>query len=370
MSYPTRACLQLALAVVLGSAMSSASAQQAPLPVVVTSVQPRVIADQIEALGTLQANETAVLSANLSETVSAIHFTDGQRVEEGDLLVSLTSREQKAQLAEAQAGVDVAQRQLERARQLADNRFVSPQEVDNLEREYDIARARLRAVESRLADRLIRAPFDSVVGLREISVGTLLTPGTPVATLHDDSRMKLDFSVPDLYLAKIAPGQEVVAASRAYPDRRFEGEVAVIDNEVDPVTRSIRVRAVLPNPNGLLRPGMLMAAQVASSARKALVIPEEALLPQGSQQFVMLVVDGEEGLHAEKRQVSIGQRQPGQVEILEGLEAGDRVITHGSFRVKAGQPVQIKSEHALGESVESVLSGVNRQPESAPAGQP
>ena len=242
--------------------------------------------------------------------------------------------------------------------------------MDNLEREYDIARARLRAVESRLADRLIRAPFDSVVGLRQISVGTLLTPGTAVATLHDDSRMKLDFSVAELQLSKIAPGQPVIARSRAYPGTVFEGEVSVVDNEVDPVTRSIRVRAILPNPDHLLRPGMLMTVEVAASQRQALVIPEEALLPQGGQQFVMLAVDGDAGLVAEKRQVRIGQRQPGQVEITDGLEAGERVITHGNFRVQAGQAVRVEAEQQLGESAQEVLSERRKAGGAHAAGQP
>ena len=340
-------------------------AQQPPLPVVVAVVEQTTISERIEALGTLQANETAVLSASLTETVSAVHFTDGQRVEEGDLLVSLTSREQRAQLAEAQAAVDDAERQLDRARQLVDSRFVSAQEVDNLEGQYDMARARLRAVESRLADRLIRAPFDSVIGLRQVSVGTLLTPGTAVATLHDDSRMKLDFSVPELQLSKIAPGQPVIARSRAFADREFEGEVSVVDNEVDPVTRSIRVRAILPNPERLLRPGMLMTVQVAPSQRQALVIPEEALLPQGSQQFVMLVVEGDDGPVAEKRQVQIGQRQPGQVEVFEGLQGGERVITHGNFRVQSGQAVSIEAEQQIGESAEAILSARRKAADAA-----
>ncbi|UAW99541.1 efflux RND transporter periplasmic adaptor subunit [Halopseudomonas nanhaiensis] len=370
MSYLIGSCRRIALALLAGACASVALAQQGPLPVVVAIAQQATVAERIDALGTLQANETAVLSANLTETVSAIHFTDGQRVEEGDLLVSLTSREQKAQLAEAQASVDDSRRQLERARELVDSRFVSAQEVDNLEREYDIANARLRAVESRLADRLIRAPFDSVVGLREISVGTLLSPGTAVATLHDDSSMKLDFSVPEVQLAKIAPGQSVVARSRAYPDNEFEGEVSVVDNQVDPVTRSIRVRAIVPNPDRLLRPGMLMAAQVDASQRQALVIPEEALLPQGSQQFVMLVVDADEGLVAEKRQVRIGQRQPGQVEIVEGLEGGERVITHGNFRVQSGQAVRIEAEHRIGESAEAVLSARRKAAAADAADQP
>src|SRR5690554_901802 len=220
------------------------------------------VASRIEALGTLYANETAVLAANLTETISEINFSDGQRVKAGDILVALTNREQLAQLDEARTGVADAEQQLERARQLIASKYVSRQELDDRTREFNIAKARLRAVEARLADRLIRAPFDSVVGLRQVSVGTLLTPGMAVTTLHDDSLMKLDFTVPELRLADIQPGQRIIASSRAFAEEQFEGEVAVLDNEVDLVTRSIRVRALIPNPAGLLRPGMLMKVLV------------------------------------------------------------------------------------------------------------
>lgn len=300
------------------------------------------VASRIEALGTLYANETAVLAANLTETISRIDFTDGQRVKAGDILVALTNREQLAQLDEARTSVADAERQLERARQLIAANHVSRQELDDRTREYNIAQARLRAVEARLADRLIRAPFDSVVGLRQVSVGTLLTPGMPVATLHDDSVMKLDFTVPELRLADLQPGQRVIASSRAFVDELFEGEIAVLDNEVDPVTRSIRVRALIPNANGLLRPGMLMRVLVEGEQRQALVIPEGALLPLGKQQFVMVVTERDGETVAGRLEVQIGERSAGMVEVLEGLSKDQQVITHGNFRVSPGQPIELK----------------------------
>ena len=319
-----------------------AMAQQAPMQVSAEPVREIRIASRIEALGTLHANETAVLAATLTETISQINFTDGQRVKAGDVLVALSNREQLAQLDEARTDLVDAERQLERARQLVASRYVSDQELDDRTRAHKVAIARLRAVEARLADRLIRAPFDSVVGLREVSVGTLLTPGMPVATLHDDSVMKLDFTVPELRLAQIQPGQRVIASSRAYPEDIFEGEISVLDNEVDPVTRAIRVRALIPNPDGLLRPGMLMSVMIEGDRRQALVIPEGALLPLGKQQFVMLVTERDGETVAGRVEVVLGERTAGLVEVLEGLSKDQQVITHGNFRVSPGQLIQVQ----------------------------
>lgn len=318
------------------------SAESDLLQVTVEPVREVRIASQIKALGTLYANETAVLAANLTETISEVNFNDGQRVKAGDILVALTNREQLAQLDEARTSVADAELQLQRARQLIESKYLSRQELDNRTREFNIAKARLRAVEARLADRLIRAPFDSVAGLREVSVGTLLSPGMTVATLHDDSIMKLDFSVPELNLADIRPGQPITARSRAFPEHTFEGEISVLDNEVDVVTRSIRVRALIPNEQGLLRPGMLMTVYVESEPRQALVIPEGALLPQGRQQFVMAVTERDGETVAGRLQVQIGARSAGMVEVVEGLTKDQQVITHGNFRVSPGQPVEVK----------------------------
>lgn len=326
---------------------AQAVAQPAPFQVSAEPVRELRIASRISALGTLYANETAVLAANLTETIAEVNFADGQRVKKGDVLVALTNREQLAQLDEARTAVNDAQRQLERARQLIASNHLSRQELDDRTREHNIAKARLRAVEARLADRLIRAPFDSVVGLRQVSVGTLLTPGMPVATLHDDSVMKLDFTVPELRLAQLQPGQRVVAASRAFPDEQFEGQISVLDNEVDPVTRAIRVRALMPNPDGLLRPGMLMSVLVEGEQRQALVIPEGALLPLGRQQFVMVVSEREGKTVAGRLEVTIGERSAGMVEVVEGLSEGQLVITHGNFRVSPGQPIEVKAAEEL-----------------------
>ncbi|WP_150306294.1 efflux RND transporter periplasmic adaptor subunit [Pseudomonas saliphila] len=331
-------------------------AEQEPLAVVVAEVRVWEMANQIEALGTLRASETADITANLTETVSAIHFEDGQRVDKGELLVSLTNSEQQAELSVARATLADAERQLERTRGLVERRVLPQQELENWIRDRDIARAQVQAVEARLADRQIRAPFDSVVGLREISVGTLLTPGTLVARLHDDSQMKLDFSIPEVKLSQVAPGRMVTATTRAFPDATFRGEVTALDNQVDPATRSVLVRANVPNPDGLLRPGMLMSVRLRGATREALVIPEEALLPLGSKQFVMLVNEQDGQLLTERREVVIGTREPGIVEIEQGLEAGQRVVTHGNFRVQSGQPIRIIAHQEPGESTESVLS--------------
>lgn len=346
-----------AVVVVLGVLCSGVlSAQQAPLQVIVSRVESHVLTDDIEALGTLYANETAIVTSNISEVISAVRFDDGQRLSAGDVLVELTNREQLAQLEEARVMRADAQRQLQRARQLSESQVLARQELDSREREFNLADARLKAVEARLADRIIRAPFDSVVGLRQVSVGSLLTPGMPVATLHDDAVMKLDFRLPETLIAQVVPGQQLIATTRAYPDKRFKGEVAHLDNEVDRVTRSVRVRALIDNPQRQLKPGMLMSLLLQSRERVALVIPEEALMPMGSSQFVMLAEEDGSVIRVERREVVIGKRQPGQVEVLEGLKEGQRVITHGNFRIQPGEEVRIKAELAVGESPKTILT--------------
>ena len=180
--------------------------------------------------------------------------------------------------------MDEASRQYQRVKSLANQGTAARSLLDERRRQWETARARLAAIESRLADRLVTAPFAGVVGLRNISPGALVEPGDPITTLDDDSTMKLDFAVPSIYLGSLQPGMAVVARARAYGDRPFRGEVSGVDSRVDPVTRSIVVRAVLPNPHRALKPGMLMEVELQMNPREALVIPEEALVPQGARQ--------------------------------------------------------------------------------------
>ncbi|MFU8877823.1 MAG: efflux RND transporter periplasmic adaptor subunit [Wenzhouxiangellaceae bacterium] len=326
-----------------------------PLEVIVAAVEQRRIADPIEALGTLRANESAALTSTITETISEIRFADGQRVEQGDLLVAMTNREQLADLAAARAEVREAERQFERVEELAERGQESRSLLDQRRRELDTAQARLRAVEARLGDRIITAPFDGVVGLRNVSVGSLLTPGTLVTTIIDDSVMKLDFPVPELFMARVRPGLGVRAKSRAYPDETFVGEVVSLSNEVDPVTRAFQVRAELANPERRLRPGMLMTVTLDSAPRQALLIPEEALQSRGREHFVMRVESRGSQTIASRTQVEIGERRPGEVEITRGLEAGEKVIIHGGFRLADGDPVVIRAEAGDGRSLAEIL---------------
>lgn len=319
----------------------AASAATPPTPkVIVSEVRIAHFIDSVEALGTLRATESVTLTASVTDTVSAIHFDDGDRVASGQVLVEMTSAEEDAQLEEARALKDEAYRQYRRVQSLAAQGTAAKSLLDERRREWETARARLVAIESRLADRLIRAPFAGVVGLRDLSIGTLVEPGDPITTLDDDSVMKLEFEVPSTYLASLRPGLAITATARAFPGRAFEGEVKALGSRVDPATRSIRVRAVIPNPERALKPGLLMQLELLSNPRDALVIPEEALMPLGDRQFVLLV-DAANANTVIRREISIGGRRPGEVEVLAGLAAGDRVISHGTLKVKPGQQVTI-----------------------------
>jgi membrane fusion protein, multidrug efflux system len=307
------------VAVIFFAAISPALAQKrdggtAPAPnVVVSAAKIEPFSDHVEALGTLRANETVTLTATVTQTVTAINFTDGQRVEKGHVLIEMTSGEEKAQLEQARAVAAEAKQQLERVRELAKKGASSQSLLDERQRDYNSAAARLRETESRLQNFLITAPFSGVVGLRNISVGALLQPGTKITTLDDDNVMKLDFAVPSVYLSELKIGAPVVAIAREYPDRKFTGTVASIDSQIDPVTRSIVVRAMLPNEEKLLRPGLLISVDLISNQRNAIVIPEESLIPEGKNNYVYIIDPSQTPPVAHKREVVIGTRKPGKV---------------------------------------------------------
>lgn len=329
---------------------------QAPDPeVVVQSAARDTIRNRIEALGTLRANESIRLTSNTTKTVTRLNFEDGQRVKQGQVLVEMTSAEELALLDEARTNAENAERQLNRVRSLVDQGAASQSLLDDRQREYESARARFQAIQSRLDDLRLKAPFDGVVGLRNISVGALVTPGDLITTLNDDSQMKLDFTLPAVHMRSVEKGLEITARSRGLGDRVFEGEVYSIDNQVNPVTRSIVVRALLPNDEGLLKQGLLMRVELFSREREAIVISEAALMSEGREHYVYVVEGNEGDYRAQKRTVTLGQRYPGRVEIIEGLEADERVITHGLQKVRSGQVVRIMAEESGGEPLEDLL---------------
>jgi membrane fusion protein (multidrug efflux system) len=338
-------------------AATLAPAASPPTPVITAAVRVAPFEDRIEALGTLRANESVTLTASVTETVNALHFDDGDRVQSGQVLVEMTSAEEHALLNEAKASLDEAERQYRRVQSLATQGTASKSLLDERQRESQTALARVVAIESRLADRLIKAPFAGVVGLRNISVGALVEPGDRIATLDDDAVMKLDLAVPSVHLASLVPGLGVVATARAYGERKFTGEVRSIDSRVDPVTRSVVVRVLLNNTERLLKPGMLMQVTLRQNPRQTLVIPESALMPTGRDQFLLVAKPHEGGHMAERRQIQIGSRRPGEVEVVSGLLEGELVITHGTQRVRPGETVTLRAIDEGGQALTELLHG-------------
>jgi len=348
--YPRAArCRHFGVAFLLATATGGPLLAAEPPGVTVAIVRALPLADRLEALGTLRANEAATIAAKVTATVQALHFDDGQRVAAGALLVELDHAEERARLTEAEARVAEAERQFERARTLAATGVTTAALLDERQRDLELARALRLASAARLADHLIRAPFAGVLGLRQISRGTLVTPGTPLVTLDDDRVMKLDFAVPSRYLAALRPGLALTARAAAFGARVFPGQISAIDSRVDATTRAVTVRALLDNPDFLLRPGLSLQVEVSFNPREAPTLPEAAVLHQGDVHFVLRIVGPGDAPRVERQQVEIGARLPGTVEIRAGLAPGERVVTHGQERLRPGQSVRILAATGPGE---------------------
>jgi len=326
------------------------------VPVVIGPVEQRAFVDRIEALGTARANESIVVSAQVTETVKRVAFEAGAVAEEGDVLVELTSREESAQLREARANYEEAVRQYERAARLRRDGTVSQAQLDTRTTERDAAEARLAELQARLRDRLIRAPFAGVLGMRAVSPGTLVQPGDPITTLDDIDLIKVDFSVPERFLSVIRPGLTVEATTAAYPDRRFEGVVRAVDTRLDAETRSVRMRADLPNAGHALRPGMLMAIALSANERRAYAVPEESIVPLGEKNFVFVV--GTEG-RAERLELDTGRRTGGHVEVLAGLSGDEKIVIEGGSMLFPGSAVEVIEATARSDDGEA--GGVDGQ---------
>ena len=312
-----------------------------PVTVVAESVHPQPLTVVIEALGTARANESVTLTASLNETVRRVNFEDGDYVEKGTILVELSSEEESAQLAEARANLDEARRQLVRLEDLDARGIAATSDVDLARSAAKATEARLNSVIARLDDRLIRAPFSGVLGFREVSPGTMLMAGTAITTIDDVVQIKLDFTVPETALGLMQPGGRIVARSASWGDREFDGTIRAVGSRVNPVTRAVVVRALMPNEDRALRPGMLLTVNVVTEERDALMVPERVIVQVGDDAYVYVV--GEENV-ARRQSVKLGKRQAGNVEIAAGLAPGDRVIMQGIIKLRDGAQVQLAGD--------------------------
>ncbi len=317
------------------AAQGGGGRNNAPASVTLAPVRAERISQKLEALGNARANESVDISTKISNIVTAVRFRDGERVKRGQVLVQLDDAQARADVAAAQATLTESESQYNRSRELMNTQALSKSSFDQLEGTLKANRARLGAATARLEDTVIRAPFSGRVGLRRVSVGTLISPGDVITTLDDTSVIKLDFSVPENFLASLREGLSIRATAPAFPGRTFAGSVGSIDSRVDMNTRSVTVRALLANEDGALKPGMFLNVSLANDERQALIIPEEALTPEAERQFVFVVVDGK----VTRREVRIGSRRPGSVEVLTGLTAGERVVVEGTQKVRDGSLV-------------------------------
>jgi membrane fusion protein (multidrug efflux system) len=307
-----------------------------PIPVTTVRLQSQSFADTLIAIGTVKARESVTVTAKVSEIVQTVHFDSGQEVRAGAPLITLSDRQQQAALAEAQASADEAGRLLRRQSELVQQQLIARAQVDNQRAARDVAQARVAQIRAQIADRVVRAPFSGVLGLRQVSPGALVTPGTAIATLDDISRVYVDFPLPESQLSRIGTGQRVDARAVAYPEQRFEGTVQTVDARIDPATRAVQVRADLPNPQRLLRPGMLINVEIAGAERAALLLPEIAVTQVGRDSFVFRV-DGKGSV--EQVKVTAASRRDGKVEIVEGVAIGDRIVVDGTGKLRPGNTI-------------------------------
>lgn len=334
-----RIAAALCLAVLAGCGSKNDAARPAAgeaVAVTTQVVQPTAWSDTLQALGTAKARESVTITAKVSEIIETVHFESGQQVSADAPLVTLRGQAQQAALAQAQATFAEADQLYKRQRELAAQQLVASSTLDTQRAIRDAAEARVGEMQADIGDRRVRAPFAGVLGIRQVSAGSLVTPTTTIATLDDIERMHVDFQVPEAELASLSVGDKVDATSVAYPGRHFEGEVATIDTRVDPGTRAVTVRADFINADHALRPGMLLDVNMFRPERQALVIPEIAVVQVGRDSFVYRVKADHT---VERADITSGARRAGVVEITSGLKAGDRIVVDGTGKLRPGLKV-------------------------------
>ncbi len=309
-----------------------------PVGVVVAPVRTGTVVDRAESVGTVRARDAVTITAKVTGIVQAIRFQEGERVREGTELIELDAASIRAELDQARALFDDARSQLTRARGLQAGQTIAAQRLETLEALTRQAEGRVRQIQARLEELRIMAPFDGRVGLRQVSVGALVQPGTVVTTLDDISRVRVEFAVPEVNMARIRAGSTVIARSSAFGERRFQGRIAVIDTRIDTTTRTVRVISEFDNADEALKPGLFMTVEIELDRREdALLIAEEALDPVGERNYVYVIRDN----RARRVEVRLGQRLPGEVEIVSGLRAGEPIVVRGIQRLRNDAPVRI-----------------------------
>lgn len=317
---------------------AQAPAAKPGLPVKAEPVKLARISDDVTAVGSLLADESVVIRPELDGRITGLHFQEGQAVPAGARLVSLDSSEYEAQLAAVRADLRTEEQRLVRTRELQQQNFISKDALEVQVGNVDRLKARQAEAEAKLAKAIIRAPFAGTVGLRMVSPGAYVKAGQDIVRMESIGSLKVDFRIPETFLSKVKSNQEIVVNVDAYPNENFNGRVYAVEPMVDERTRTVAMRARIPNQSNKLKPGMFVRVAVTLESRpNAVTVPEEAIWPQGKDNFVFRVVDGKAAL----TKVDVGNRQPGKVEIVKGLAATDIVVTEGQIKLRDGAAVTV-----------------------------
>jgi len=312
----------------------------ASVPVEVAKVVQQPMPQTITAVGSLRSDESIVVRPEVAGRVSAIRFQEGQRVAKGATLVMLDPAINAAEVQQSRANLKLAQSKYDRAVDLAKSNFISGQAKDEAENNLRVAEAGLQLAEAKLAKTEIKAPFSGIIGLRVVSIGDYVKEGADVVNLESIDPLKVDFRVPETYLKQVQVGQSLQVQLDAVPGKTFDGKVFALNPLVDAAGRAIVIRALVRNPDTSLRPGMFARVRlITRDEQNALVIPEQAIVPQGDEQYVFRVTDGK----ANRVKIAVGQRRDGVVQVLNGLAPNDVVVTAGQLKIRDGVPVSVAS---------------------------
>jgi membrane fusion protein (multidrug efflux system) len=318
------------------AAAPAAGGAAAGTPVETAKVESLRLPQSITAVGSLRSDESVTVRPEVAGRIASIQFQEGQRVAKGATLVRLDAAVNQAEVQQARANLTLAKSKFDRAVDLSKSNFISGQAKDEAENNYKVAEAALALVEARLAKMEIKAPFSGIIGLRVVSVGDYVKEGADLVNLESIDPLKVDFRVPEVYMRQVQSGQPLEIALDAYPNKTFEGRVLAVNPLVDAAGRAVVIRAQVKNQDASLRPGMFARVRlITKDVAEALVVPEQALVPQGSEQFLFKVVDN----RAVRAKVEVGQRRDGRAEITSGVAAGDIIVIAGQQRLRDGAPV-------------------------------
>ncbi|MEJ6001891.1 efflux RND transporter periplasmic adaptor subunit [Paucibacter soli] len=314
-----------------------------PTPVEGRAVELLTLTDDAQAVGSLRARQSVLLKPEVSGRVVKLGFSDGQRVRRGQVLIQLDDALQAAQLQQAEAQAGIARTQLQRNRELLAQNFVSASVVDQALAALQVAEAQVALSRAQLARMQVLAPFDGVAGIRNVNLGEYVKDGAELLSVEDASSMWVDFRLPERYVPSLRLGQPVELSLDALPGRSFTARVEALDTQLDVGGRSMLVRARLDSLGSALRSGLFARVRVVFATReRALVVPEEALVPLGGKQYLFKLVDAAGGKQVQRLEARLGLRVPGKVEVLDGFKAGDWVVTAGQSRLTRGENQAVK----------------------------